>query len=102
MEQIMLTDGPSALLPLQDMQAANREHWISIYTRKGASGPVLPKLAGTTWNGSVNVASLQDIQRWYLGRGEMTAEVDLSRAVDASFADYAVGHACASPRQKEY
>jgi NitT/TauT family transport system substrate-binding protein len=47
-----------------------------------------------TWmdpNGSVNVASLQDTQRWYLDRGEMTAEVDLSRVVDASFADYAVG-----------
>jgi NitT/TauT family transport system substrate-binding protein len=47
-----------------------------------------------TWmdpNGAVNVPSLRAVQRWYLERGEMTAEVDLDRVVDLSFADYAVG-----------
>ena len=41
-------------------------------------------------NGAVNAASLQAIQRWYLDRGEMTAEVDFGRVIDASFAENAV------------
>jgi NitT/TauT family transport system substrate-binding protein len=40
-------------------------------------------------NGGVNVASLRDIQRWYLGRGEQTGEVDFDRVVDMSFVNYA-------------
>ena len=46
-----------------------------------------------TWmdpNGAVNVASLREIQRWYVERGDMAAETDLDRAVDSTFVDYAV------------
>jgi NitT/TauT family transport system substrate-binding protein len=41
-------------------------------------------------NGQVNVDSLRDVQRWYVGRGEQTGEVDFSRVVDPSFVDYAL------------
>jgi NitT/TauT family transport system substrate-binding protein len=41
-------------------------------------------------NGGVNVASLRDVQRWYLGRGELTGEVDFDRVVDLSYSNYAV------------
>jgi NitT/TauT family transport system substrate-binding protein len=72
-----------------------REAFIELLTRvTPVRDRALLERVAPTWmdpNGSVNVASLQDIQRWYLDRGEMTAEVDLNRAVDASFADYAVG-----------
>ena len=72
-----------------------REAFIDLLTRvTPVRDRALLERVAPTWmdpNGSVNVASLQDIQRWYLDRGEMTAEVNLSRAVDASFADYAVG-----------
>jgi NitT/TauT family transport system substrate-binding protein len=46
-----------------------------------------------TWldpNGSVNVASLRGVQRWYLERGELTSEVDFDRVVDLSFLDHAL------------
>ncbi len=46
-----------------------------------------------TWsdpNGSVNVESLRETQRWYLGRGEQIGEVDFDRVVDMSFVDYAL------------
>ncbi len=46
-----------------------------------------------TWmdpNGAVNAASLREIQRWYVERGDMATEIDMDRAVDPSFADYAV------------
>ena len=46
-----------------------------------------------TWadpNGTLNVDSLQDVQRWYVGRGEQTGEVDFGRVVDMSFVDYAI------------
>ena len=42
-------------------------------------------------NGTINVDSLRETQRWYLGRGELTGEVDFDRAVDTSFVDYALG-----------
>jgi NitT/TauT family transport system substrate-binding protein len=42
-------------------------------------------------NGSVNVASVRALQRWYVDRGEVTGEVDLERAVDTSYVDYALG-----------
>jgi NitT/TauT family transport system substrate-binding protein len=42
-------------------------------------------------NGTVNKASLVDVQRWYRERGDLAAEVDLDRAVDPSFVDYALG-----------
>jgi len=42
-------------------------------------------------NGSVNVDSLRETQRWYLSRGELTGELDFSRVVDTSFVDYALG-----------
>jgi NitT/TauT family transport system substrate-binding protein len=42
-------------------------------------------------NGSVNVESLRAVQRWYLGRGEVTTEVDFDRVVDRSFVDNALG-----------
>lgn len=41
-------------------------------------------------NGSVNVESLRAVQRWYLGRGELTGEVDFDRVVDSSFVNYAI------------
>jgi NitT/TauT family transport system substrate-binding protein len=47
-----------------------------------------------TWsdpNGVVNVDSLRDVQRWYVGRGDQTAEVDFGRVVDSSFVDHAIG-----------
>jgi hypothetical protein len=53
-----------------------------------------------TWadpNGSVNVASLAELQRWYIGRGEQTGEVDFSRAVDPSFVDYAISQLGRAP-----
>jgi hypothetical protein len=30
------------------------------------------------------------VQRWYVGRGEQSGEVDFDRVVDLSFVDYAV------------
>src|SRR5262249_28552813 len=47
----------------------------------------------TSWsdpNGGVNVDSLRDTQRWYIGRGEQIGEVDFDRVVDMSFVDYAL------------
>ena len=41
-------------------------------------------------NGGVNTASLREIQRWYLGRGEVTGELDFDRVVDMSFVNYAL------------
>src|SRR4051812_5711495 len=41
-------------------------------------------------NGSVNVASLRALQRWYVDRGE-TGDVDLERVIDTRFVDYALG-----------
>jgi hypothetical protein len=55
--------------------------------------PGLVARLNTTWsdpNGSVNVESLRETQRWYLGRGELTGEVDFDRVVDPSFVDYAL------------
>ena len=46
-----------------------------------------------TWldpNGTVNLASLRDTQRWYVERGDQSAEVDLQRAVDPRFATFAL------------
>jgi NitT/TauT family transport system substrate-binding protein len=46
-----------------------------------------------TWldpNGAVNLASLRDTQRWYVERGDQSAEVDLQRAVDPSFVTFAL------------
>jgi NitT/TauT family transport system substrate-binding protein len=42
-------------------------------------------------NGSVNMASLRALQRWYVDRGETTGDVDLERVVDTRFVDYALG-----------
>ena len=62
-----------------------------------------PDLLGrlqSTWsdpNGSVNVESLRDTQRWYVGRGEQTGEVDFSRVVDMSFVDYAISRLGRAP-----
>jgi NitT/TauT family transport system substrate-binding protein len=53
---------------------------------------LLARLA-PTWmdpNGGVNVASLQAVHRWYVDRGDLTPEADFARAVDPTFAEYAV------------
>src|SRR5712692_3278737 len=55
-----------------------------------------------TWadpNGVVNVDSLRETQRWYVGRGEQTAEVDFDRVVDSSFVDYAISRLGRYPTQ---
>jgi len=55
--------------------------------------PALLARIAPTWldpNGAVNVASLRDTQRWYVERGDQTEEVDLQRAVDPSFVDFAL------------
>jgi ABC-type nitrate/sulfonate/bicarbonate transport system substrate-binding protein len=41
-------------------------------------------------DGEVALESLRDVQRWYLERGELTGEIDLERAVDRSFVEYAL------------
>jgi NitT/TauT family transport system substrate-binding protein len=72
-----------------------REAFIDLLTRvTPVRDRALLERVAPTWmdpNGAVNAASLQAIQRWYLDRGEMTAEVDFGRVIDSSFADYAVG-----------
>ncbi len=48
---------------------------------------------GPSWldpNGSVNVENLRVTQRWFLSRGDQTAEVDFDRVVDMSFVDNAL------------
>jgi NitT/TauT family transport system substrate-binding protein len=55
--------------------------------------PALLGRIAPTWldpNGDVNTASLRDTQRWYVERGDQTAEVDLQRAVDPSFVAFAL------------
>jgi NitT/TauT family transport system substrate-binding protein len=41
-------------------------------------------------NGTPNVETLRDLQRWYIGRGEQISEVDLDKIVDMRFVDYAL------------
>ena len=60
---------------------------------------LLERLA-PTWadpNGSVNVESLRDVQRWYVGRGEQNGEVDFDRVVDMSFVDAALARIGRAP-----
>ncbi len=42
-------------------------------------------------NGDINLASLRAVQRWYVERGDQSAEVDLTSLVDRSYLDYALG-----------
>ncbi|HLH23562.1 MAG TPA: ABC transporter substrate-binding protein [Chloroflexota bacterium] len=72
----------------------NRPEFVRLMGRvSGVTDLDLLERMEPTWadpNGSVNVDSLADVQRWYIGRGEQTGEVDFSRVVDMSFVDYAV------------
>jgi hypothetical protein len=55
-EEIMKTQGPAGLLPIDDMLKANREHWIAMYPRylekentlSAAGSTTLPPATGTT------------------------------------------------------
>ena len=71
-----------------------RDDMLQVIARITATRDVgLLARVAPTWldpNGSVNVGSLQAVQRWYRERGELTAELDLDRVVDPSFADYAL------------
>jgi len=88
------------LRALRDYQRAffgdgqDRGEFVEIMGRvSGISDRALLERMEPTWadpNGGVNVESLRDVQRWYVGRGEQSGEVDFDRVVDPSFADYAV------------
>ncbi len=71
-----------------------REAFWELMTRtSNMKDLALLKRLHPTWsdpNGAVNVESLRDVQRWYIGRGEQTGEVDFDRVVDMSFVDYAI------------
>jgi NitT/TauT family transport system substrate-binding protein len=71
-----------------------REEFWDLMTRtSNMKDLALLKRLHPTWsdpNGAVNVESLRDTQRWYLGRGELTGEVDFDRVIDTSFVDYAI------------
>jgi NitT/TauT family transport system substrate-binding protein len=71
-----------------------REEFWELMTRTSSMKDLaLLKRLHPTWsdpNGAVNVESLRDTQRWYIGRGEQTGEVDFNRIVDMSFVDYAL------------
>jgi NitT/TauT family transport system substrate-binding protein len=69
------------------------EFWDLMTRTSNMKDLALLKRLHSTWsdpNGAVNVDSLRDTQRWYLGRGELTGEVDFDRIVDMSFVDYAL------------
>jgi NitT/TauT family transport system substrate-binding protein len=79
----------------------NRQEFVRLMGRvSGVTDLDLLERMEPTWadpNGSVNVASLAELQRWYIGRGEQTGEVDFSRAVDPSFVDYAISQLGRAP-----
>jgi ABC-type nitrate/sulfonate/bicarbonate transport system substrate-binding protein len=72
----------------------NRAEFLQVIGRiSNMTDMALLERIGPSWadgNGKVNVESLRDTQRWYVGRGEQTGEVDFDRVVDSSFAEYAV------------
>jgi NitT/TauT family transport system substrate-binding protein len=73
----------------------NRAEFVQLTSKiTNVSDLALLDRLGASWadpNGNVNVESLRETQRWYIGRGEQTSEVDFDRVVDSSFADYAIG-----------
>src|SRR4051794_6269806 len=95
------------LRALRDYQRAffgdgqDRAEFVEIMGRvSGVSDRALLERMEPTWadpNGGVNVESLRDVQRWYVGRGEQSGEVDFDRVVDLSFVDYALTHLGRAP-----
>jgi ABC-type nitrate/sulfonate/bicarbonate transport system substrate-binding protein len=73
---------------------AHRAEFLDLIGRTGGiTDRALLERIGPSWadpNGAVNVESLRETQRWYVGRGDQTGEVDFDRVVDPSFVDYAV------------
>jgi NitT/TauT family transport system substrate-binding protein len=71
-----------------------RAEFVQVMGRiTGISDTGLLERMEPTWadpNGGVNVESLQDLQRWYIGRGEQTGEVNFDRVVDPSFVEHAI------------
>jgi NitT/TauT family transport system substrate-binding protein len=71
-----------------------RDEFSELMTRtSNMKDLALLKRLHPTWsdpNGAVNADSLRDVQRWYLGRGELTGELDFDRVIDMSFVDYAL------------
>ena len=43
-----------------------------------------------TPDGKVNLASMEEVMRWYVKMGYLSSPVDLARSVDPSFAEAAV------------
>ncbi|HLH22083.1 MAG TPA: ABC transporter substrate-binding protein [Chloroflexota bacterium] len=69
------------------------EFWDLMTRTSNMKDLALLKRLHPTWsdpNGAVNVDTLRDVQRWYIGRGEQTGEVDFDRVIDMSFVDYAL------------
>ncbi|HZU06870.1 MAG TPA: ABC transporter substrate-binding protein [Chloroflexota bacterium] len=73
---------------------AHRAELIRLMGRVGGISDLeLLERLGPSWmdpNGEVNVESLRDTQRWYVGRGEQIGEVDFDRVVDSRFVEYAL------------
>jgi NitT/TauT family transport system substrate-binding protein len=88
------------LRALRDYQRAffgdgqDRAEFLQLMSRASGIADIgLLDRMGPGWadpNGSVNVESLRETQRWYLARGEQTGEVDFERVVDPSFVSYAL------------
>jgi NitT/TauT family transport system substrate-binding protein len=80
-----------------------KEQWWELMGRVGnVRDAELLKRLHSTWsdpNGQINVDSLRDTQRWYIGRGEQTGEVDFDRIVDMTFVDYALQRIGRAPAQ---
>jgi NitT/TauT family transport system substrate-binding protein len=78
-----------------------RDEFLDLMVRTSSQKDLgLLKRLHSTWsdpNGAVNVDTLRDVQRWYVGRGEQTGEVDFDRVIDMSFVDYALGRLGRSP-----
>ncbi|HWP29823.1 MAG TPA: ABC transporter substrate-binding protein, partial [Chloroflexota bacterium] len=70
-----------------------REEFLQLMARVTAVRDVeLLARLNPSWsdpNGVLNVETLRDVQRWYIGRGEQLGEVDLDKVIDTRFVNYA-------------